>query len=58
MPLWWGIMELTSEEKERKQAIKQYTEGERPVDVYRSLGKSKPWFTKWLKDIELDVKVV
>ena len=42
-------MELTSEEKERKQAIKQYTEGEQPVDVYRSLGRSKPWFTKWLK---------
>lgn len=49
MLLWWGIMELTSEEKERKQAIKRYTEGERPVDVYRSLGKSKPWFMKWLK---------
>lgn len=42
-------MELTSDEKERKQAIKRYTEGERPVDIYRSLGKSKPWFMKWLK---------
>lgn len=42
-------MELTSDEKERKEAIKRYTEGERPVDIYRSLGKSKPWFMKWLK---------
>ena len=45
-------MELTSEEKERKQAIKRYTEGEQPVDVYRSLGRSKPWFRKWLKRYE------
>ena len=45
-------MELISEEKERKQAIKRYTEGERQVDVYRSLGRSKPWFTKWLKRYE------
>ena len=42
-------MELTFEEKERKQAIKRYSEGERPVDIYRSLGKSKPWFMKWLR---------
>lgn len=42
-------MELTVEEKERKQAIKRYLEGEAPVDIYRSLGRSKPWFMKWLK---------
>ena len=42
-------MEWTFEEKERKQAIKRYVEGEKPVNIYRSLGKSKPWFMKWLK---------
>ena len=42
-------MALKSDEKDRKQAIKRYNEGERPVDIYKSLDKSKPWFMKWLK---------
>ena len=49
MPHFVGIMELTFGEKERKQAIKRYSEGERPVDIYRSIGRSKPWFMKWLR---------
>ena len=37
------------EEEERIGAIKRHIEGERSVDIYRSLGKSKPWFMKWWK---------
>lgn len=36
-------------EEERIEAIKRHIEGERPVEIYRSLGKSKPWFMKWWK---------
>ena len=37
------------DEEERIGAIKRHIEGERSVDIYRSLGKSKPWFMKWWK---------
>jgi len=36
-------------EEERIEAIKRHVEGERSVEIYRSLGKSKPWFMKWWK---------
>lgn len=40
----------------RKQAIKRYENGESPKKIYRSLGKSKAWFFKWLKRYKLDGK--
>ena len=45
---WWSIMEHTPEEEERIKAIQRYLEGEREVDIYRSLERSKGWFNKWL----------
>jgi hypothetical protein len=39
-------MEHTPEEEERIKAIQRYLEGEREVDIYKSL--SKGWFNKWL----------
>jgi putative transposase len=36
-------------EEERIEAIKRHVEGERSVEIYQSLGKSKPWFMKWWK---------
>ena len=41
-------MEITLEEEERIQAIQRYLEGEKHVGIFRSLGKSKRWFYKWL----------
>jgi hypothetical protein len=41
-------MEHTPEEEERIKAIHRYFEGEREVDIYKSLGRSKSWFNKWL----------
>ncbi|MEA3457706.1 MAG: integrase core domain-containing protein [Candidatus Thermoplasmatota archaeon] len=42
-------MDLTPKERERIEAIKCANEGERPVDIYHSLKRSKKWFYKWLK---------
>lgn len=42
-------MDLITEEHERIEAIKRANEGERPVDIYHSLKRSKKWFYKWLK---------
>lgn len=33
----------------RQEAIKRYNQGEKPVSIYKSLGRSKKWFFKWLK---------
>jgi transposase len=41
-------LEVT-DEVVRKEAIKRYIEGERQVNICRSLGKSKSWLNKWLK---------
>ena len=41
-------MEYTPEEEERIKAIQRHLEGERSVDIYRSQGRSKYWFHKWL----------
>ena len=41
-------MEHTPEEEERIKAIRRYLEGEREVDIYKSLERSKSWFNKWL----------
>jgi|LGVE01.1.fsa_nt_gb transposase len=41
-------MEHTPEEEERIKAIQRYLEGEREVEIYRSLERSKGWFNKWL----------
>lgn len=39
-------MELTPEEQERTQSIQRFLEGERAVDIYRDINRSK----KWLKN--------
>jgi len=36
------------EEKLRKLAIGQYLQGKTPVSIYQELGRTKPWFFKWL----------
>lgn len=36
-------------EEERLEAVKRYLEGEKPVDICRSVRKTKPWLMKWLK---------
>ena len=41
-------MEYTIEEEERVKAIQRYVKGEKPVEIYRSIGRSKPWFYEWL----------
>ena len=40
-------MVLTPEEQERVQAIQRFLEGDRPVDIYRNINRSKKWFDKW-----------
>jgi len=40
--------------KVREIAIKKYLNGESPKEIYRSLGKGKTWFFKWLKRYKLD----
>lgn len=40
--------------KIREKAIKRYLNGESPKEIYRSLGKGKTWFFKWLKRYKLD----
>ncbi|NOR77582.1 MAG: hypothetical protein GQ523_03970 [Methanophagales archaeon] len=62
-------MEHTPEEEERIKAIPRYLEGEREVDIYKSLERSKGWFNKWLgryktgckrwyKDLQKRAKVI
>ena len=36
------------EENLRKMAIEQYLQGKTPVSIYREMGRSRPWFFKWL----------
>ena len=36
------------EEILRKMAIEQYLQGKEPVSIYKELGRTKPWFFKWL----------
>jgi transposase-like protein len=36
------------EETLRKMAIEQYLQGKEPVLIYKELGRTKPWFFKWL----------
>ncbi len=36
------------EETLRKMAIEQYLQGKEPVSIYKELGRTKPWFFKWL----------
>lgn len=38
-----------SEEEIRITAIGRYLAGEKPVEIYTSMGRSKQWFFKWLK---------
>ncbi len=43
-------MDLTAEEKERRDAIRRHVkDGERPINIYTNIGRSKKWFNKWLK---------
>lgn len=37
------------EETLRQMAITQYLQGKKPISIYQELGKTKPWFFKWLK---------
>jgi transposase-like protein len=37
------------EENLRKMAIEQYLQGKAPASIYREMGRSKPWFFKWLR---------
>ena len=39
-------------EKDRKIAIQRYLNGDRPVDVWTSMGYSERWFFKWLERYE------
>jgi len=41
----------STDEEIRIVAIKRYIEGEKQVDIYESLGKSKSWLKKWIKHI-------
>ena len=43
-----------NEKELREQAIKRYENSEFAKDIYRSLGKSKAWFFKWLKRSKLE----
>jgi len=36
------------EETLRKMALEQYLQGKDPVSIYKELGRTKPWFFKWL----------
>jgi hypothetical protein len=40
--------ETMDEETLRKMAIEQYLQGKEPVLIYKELGRTKPWFFKWL----------
>lgn len=35
-------------EQERQEAVQRFLGGEAPVTIYRALGRSKPWFFRWL----------
>ena len=37
------------ETQSRYEAIRRYLAGERPVEICRTLGYSRPWLYKWLK---------
>ncbi len=41
-------MVLTPEEEERVQAVQRFLEGDCPIDIYRSINRSKKWFNKWI----------
>ena len=41
-------MGYTDEVEERINAIQRHVEGEKPAEIYRNIGRSKPWFYKWL----------
>jgi hypothetical protein len=36
------------EETLRKMAMEQYLQGKTPISIYQELGRTKPWFFKWL----------
>ena len=38
----------------REHAIRRYEDDESPKEICQSLGKSKTWFSKWLKQSQLD----
>ena len=38
-----------TEEELRLNAIERYVKGENPKSIYDDLGRTKPWFFKWLK---------
>ena len=38
----------TQEEQERIDAVNRYHRGERPTQICKSLGRSRPWLQKWI----------
>lgn len=49
-------MDQTPEQKERIEAVRRYINGEKPVDIYTNMGRSKYWFNKWLKRYKSNCK--
>jgi len=37
------------EETLRKMAVEQYLKGKTPVSIYSEIGRTRPWFFKWLR---------
>lgn len=37
------------EETLRKMAVEQYVQGKTPVSIYSEIGRTRPWFFKWLR---------
>ena len=44
------------EETLRKMAIEQYLQGKEPVAIYKELGRTKPWFFKWLNRYQSGIR--
>ena len=40
---------MLKDEDVRRIAMRRFSDGENPASIYRSLGRTKPWFFKWLK---------
>ena len=38
----------TKDEQERIDAVNRYLKGERPVDIFKTFGRSKGWLYKWI----------
>ncbi len=43
-------------EEIRKEAIRRYRNGEKPVSIYKNLKRSKQWFFKWRKRYQTGIQ--